>query len=270
MMDFSKISDSISSLATQFGWKLLGAAAVWVIGGWLIKIVVKLTERAMNNQKVDKTLVGYVGSTMTVTLKILLVIGILSILGIETTSFAALLAATGLAIGAAWSGLLSNFAAGAFLVILRPFKTGDIIAAGGVTGMVEEIGLFTTTICDWDGVRTFVGNNKIFSDNIQNYSTKGYRHIHFTAQLDHSADHNLAMQMLKERLIHVPKVLPEREIEIGILNFTTMGPVLEIKLPCLPEHSEDIRYDANRAIRETLGDGGFQVPKQHFAMKSLA
>ncbi len=269
-MDFSKISDSITALATQFGWKVLGAVAVWLIGGWIIRLVVKLTQRAMNNQKVDKTIIGYVGSTMTVMLKILLVIGILSILGIETTSFAALLAAIGLAIGAAWSGLLANFAAGAFLVILRPFKAGDYISAGGVTGKVEEVGLFTTTINTGDGVRTFVGNNKIFSDNIQNFSTNPYRKLTFTAQLDHTADHNLAMQLLLERISQVPDVLPAPEIEMGISNFTPMGPVLEIKLACTPKHADEIRYDTNRVIRETLGDAGFQVPKQHYAMKSLS
>jgi small conductance mechanosensitive channel len=92
--------------------------------------------------------------------------------GIETTSFAALLAAAGIAIGAAWSGLLANFAAGAFLIILRPFKVGDFISGAGITGTVKEIGLFATTIDQPDNVRTTIGNNKLFSDNIVNYTLK--------------------------------------------------------------------------------------------------
>ena len=91
---------------------------------------------------------------------------ILGVFGVETTTFAALIAAAGVAIGLAWSGLLANFAAGAFLVILRPFKVGDFISAGGIMGTVKEIGLFVTTIDTLDNVKTFVGNNKLFSDNI--------------------------------------------------------------------------------------------------------
>ena len=118
----------------------------------------------MTRHKVEPTLVRYVVSTVKVVLRVVLVIAILSVFGIETTSFAALLAVADIAIGAAWAGLLANFAAGIFLILLRPFKVGDFIAAAGVTGTVREIGLFTTVIDQPDNVRTTVGNNKPFGD----------------------------------------------------------------------------------------------------------
>src|SRR5262245_65232254 len=125
----------------------------------------------------------YMVNIVTVMLNIALVLGILGYFGVETTTFAALFAAAGVAIGMAWSGLLGNFAAGAFLVILRPFKVGDFVTVGGVTGTVEEVGLFATSIDTPDNVRTYVGNNKIFSDTIQNFSTNQYRRVDLSAQL---------------------------------------------------------------------------------------
>jgi small-conductance mechanosensitive channel len=124
------------------GQTLLIGLAFWLLGGWLIRLAVKLTQRAMASQKVDRTIIGWVGSSMTITLKILLVVGILGYMGFETTSFAALLAAIGLAIGAAWSGLLANMAAGAFLLILRPLLKERISEIPNVLPVPEpEIGI---------------------------------------------------------------------------------------------------------------------------------
>jgi small conductance mechanosensitive channel len=115
----------VNTFVLPFVWKLLGAAAVWVVGGWVIKLLRAGLGRTMVARKMDPTMAGYIETGANLMLKLLLFIAVLSVLGIETTSFAALLAAGGLAIGAAWSGLLANFAAGLFLMVLRPFKVGD-------------------------------------------------------------------------------------------------------------------------------------------------
>ena len=146
----SALNFDLGSLVTTYliplAWQLAGAILLWVVGGWVINLVGNLSNRGMTRQKVEPTLIRYVEATLRVIMRIVLVIVILSVFGIETTSFAALLAAAGIAIGAAWSGLLANFAAGAFLIILRPFKVGDFISGAGVIGTVKEIGLFATTI----------------------------------------------------------------------------------------------------------------------------
>src|SRR6266498_2418537 len=111
---------------------------------------------ALERQKVDPTLLRYLGTIISVTLNIILVVAILGYFGVETTSFAAIVAAAGIAIGMAWSGLLSNFAAGAFIMVLRPFKVGDFVTAGGVTGTVKEIGLFVTAIVTLENVLNLV------------------------------------------------------------------------------------------------------------------
>src|SRR6185436_2325128 len=109
--------------------------------------------------------------------------------GVETTTFAALIAAGGVAIGVAWGGLLANFAAGIFLVFLRPFKVGDFVSAAGVSGTVDAIGLFGTNINAPDNVLTIVGNNKVFSETIQNYSVNPYRRVDLTATINNGVDH---------------------------------------------------------------------------------
>ena len=132
---------------------------------------------ALQKRKLDATLIRYVESLFSGILTILLLLGLLGLMGVETTSFAALLAAAGIAIGSAWSGLLSNFAAGIFLLVLRPFRVGDEINAGGVSGIVQEIGLFVTAIDTTDNLRIFVGNGRLFGDNIINYSHHPHRRI---------------------------------------------------------------------------------------------
>ena len=136
----------LSTTGVEIAIKVLAALAFWIIGRWLIGRVVALLQAAMSRNAIDPTLTKYVGSIVAVALNIALVLGILGYFGIQTTSVAAMLAGAGVAIGVAWSGLLAHFAAGAFLLVLRPLKVGEFISAGGVTGTVQEIGLFATTI----------------------------------------------------------------------------------------------------------------------------
>src|SRR5215468_5818372 len=183
MPDVSSTWTVVTTLLTAFVLKALGAVVVWIFGRWLIGFAVSLITRALQRQHVDPTLLRYLGNIVTVSLNVVLVVAILGYFGVETTSFAALIAAMGIAIGAAWAGLLANFAAGAFLIVLRPFKVGDYVKAGGTEGTVKEIGIFASTILTPDNVTTFVGNNKIFSDTVSNYSASGYRRVERTAQL---------------------------------------------------------------------------------------
>src|SRR5215471_14938170 len=130
-MDWEKVLETASTQLTTFGLKVLGAIAVWIIGRMLIGLASRLMLSALDRRGVDPTLQRYLGNVLRVALTIVLIVAILGYFGVETTSFAALIAAVGIAIGAAWAGLLANFAAGAFLIVLRPFKGGDYVKAGG-------------------------------------------------------------------------------------------------------------------------------------------
>ena len=186
-MDLGSMFDTAKPVVIAFGLKVLGALVLYIVGRVLIGMVGTLITKALERQKIEPTVIRYVANTLNVALNILLVVGILGYFGIETTSFAALLAALGIAIGAAWSGLLANFAAGAFILVLRPFKVGDYVLAADVEGTVRAVGMFTTAIDTPDHVRTTVGNGKVMAGTIKNYSENPYRRVELTAQLDHTS-----------------------------------------------------------------------------------
>ena len=211
-MDTTSLLASLNATLISIGWKLLGALLLWIGGRMLIRFAMRLLGGGMRSQGIEATIIRYVQNTVNVLLTIILVIAILEVFGVQTTTFAALLAGAGLAVGAAWSGLLSNFAAGAFLVILRPFKVGDFINAAGVTGTVLEIGLFVTTINTPDNLRTYIGNSKILSDNIQNFTANPYRRVDITAQIAHSMDPRQAMEKIAAGVARIPNVLPNRRL----------------------------------------------------------
>jgi small conductance mechanosensitive channel len=261
------LTTAIASL-THVGLMVLGAIVLLIIGRWLISFAVRLITRSLEKQRVDPTLLRYVGNIVSVLLNVALIVAILGYFGVETTTFAALLAAAGVAIGLAWSGLLANFAAGAFLIVLRPFKAGDFITAGGVTGTVKEIGLFVTTITTLDNVLTIVGNNKIFSDNIQNFSANPYRRVDLVAQLNHAADHKAAIYLLKERLATIPNVMAKPAPDVEILGFNLAGPMLAVRPYCHTDDYWQVYFDTNRVIRESFGEAHLPVPEQHYVVRN--
>jgi small-conductance mechanosensitive channel len=133
-MNWTAILQMIQERATTVALQILGALVLYVIGRWLISLVVSAVQRALAKQQIEATVFRFVGNALSIALNVTLVVAILGYFGVQTTTFAALIAATALAVGTAWAGLLANFAAGAFLVVLRPFKVGDFISAGGIIG----------------------------------------------------------------------------------------------------------------------------------------
>jgi small conductance mechanosensitive channel len=261
-MDLGRAWQLIVDNGIYFGMKALGAIAIWIIGRWLIGFAVKLATAALARQQVDATLLRYVGTIISGTLTIILIVAILGFFGVETTSFAAIVAAAGIAIGMAWSGLLANFAAGAFMMVLRPIKLGDEITAGGVTGVVKEIGLFATSINTPDNVLTSVGNNKIFSETIHNFSANPYRRVDLKAQLTDAADHKLAIKMLKERVSAIANVLKDPPPDVVIMEFNGTGPLLLVRPYCNNALYWQVHADTNQVIKETMIDGNFPGPVQ--------
>lgn len=205
-MNIDTIQTFLGTTAIDLLMKIGAALIFWIVGRWLISKVVHLIQAGMNRNSIDPTLTKYLGSIITIALNITLVLGILGYFGIQTTSFAAMLAGAGVAIGAAWSGMLGNFAAGAFMLVLRPFKVGDFVSIGGVTGTVHELGLFGTTIITPDNVMTIVGNGKVFGDTVQNYSALPVRRVERTAQLAQGVDPLDAITRLKAAIAQIPNV----------------------------------------------------------------
>lgn len=259
----------LTTTVLPFAGKVVAAIILWIVGRLLIGAVQRLLGRGLTARKIDVTLIRYAGSSLGVLLTILLGLAILSLFGIETASFAGILAAAGVAIGMAWSGLLSNFAAGVFLVVLRPFKVGDAITAGGVTGSVVEIGLFGTTLDTPDGIRTVVGNSKIFGDNIQNYTTNPFRRVDLKAQLAHGVDIKAAMARLQDRMRSVPKVMATPAPEVEILELNAMGVALTIRGYAHHDDYWTVYFEGYKAIVEELSSAGYPVPEERRLVRQI-
>lgn len=251
------------AILTAFGLKVLGAIVLWFVGRLLIKFAQKLIGRALDRQAFDRTLVNYIQSATGILLNVILIVALLGYFGVQTASFAALLVGVGLAVGAAWSGLLSNFAAGLFLLVLRPFKTADFVEVGGVVGTVESIGLFTTTLVTPANVVAIVGNAKVFGDTIHNYTRNDYRRVDLTVQLAHDVEPARAITLLKQGVARIPHVLPTPAPIIEIFEFTLAGPMLVVRPFCANEHYWQVYFDTNRMIRNTFGEAGFPAPEHH-------
>lgn len=204
--------------ALPYLWKILIALAMWIIGRKIIHFIANIINKGMVVKKFDDTLARYLVSAIKISLTILLALAILGTVGVETTSFSAILAAVGLAVGMAWSGLLANFAAGVFLIVLKPFKVGDVVSVAGAVGEITEVGMFSSTLKTVDNLKVVVGNNKIFSDNITNYSSFPNRRVDLTMQVSFGSDVDRVMEVLKTELSKVKNLTQDPDVEILIFN----------------------------------------------------
>ena len=259
-MDVHSLQSFLSTTLSDLIVKIGAALAFWIVGRWLIGKVVGLMQAGMNRNNVDPTLTKYLGSIVAIALNIALVLGILGYFGIQTTSFAALLAGAGVAIGAAWSGLLGNFAAGAFMLILRPFKVGDFVTIGGVTGTVRELGLFGTTMLTPDHVLTIVGNGKVFGDTIQNFSALPLRRVERTAQLAGGVDPMDAVTRLRAAVAGIANVSTSQPPEVNLLDFNPMGSVIAVRTYTHTDHYWQVYFEMNEAIARTGKEAGWPSP----------
>ena len=259
-MNLDRILATLQDQGVAIGLRILGALTIWILGRIVIRAIIRLLDGTLNRRKTDPTLVRYAHSMLSIVLNLALVIAVLGFFGVETTSFAALIAAAGVAIGMAWSGLLANFAAGVFLLLLKPFKVGDLITAGGLTVTVRELGLFATVLETTDGVVTYVGNNKLFADNIQNMTQSTARRVDLLAQLAHGVDAEDAKRRLRERLATIPNVLATPAPVVEILDFNPMGAVLVVRPYCDNANYWGVYFATNAAIREVFGVAGYPAP----------
>ena len=269
-MNTEAIWTFITTQGADFGLKVIGAIIAWAIGRWLIGLAQRLVARALERGKrMDATLSNYLVSILGVILNIVLILAILDMFGVRTTSFAALLAGAGLAIGTAWGGLLTHFAAGVFLQVMRPYRVGDFVTVGGVTGTVKELGLFGTTIITPDNVNTLIGNNKVLGDNIQNFSALGFRRVDTTAKVANGVDVNQAIELLRAEVAKIPNVSTEQPPDIEILQFTPEGPLLAVRPYTHNNHYWQVYFDTHRAVVKVFGAAGFPTPETPIAHRTV-
>jgi len=259
-MDIAGWWAQAAPMLTAVAFKIVGAVVLYMVGRWLIAFGIGVLSKVLTARNFDPTLQRYVANILGVALNVVLVVAILGYFGVETTSFAALIVGLGLAIGAAWSGLLANFAAGAFLIIFRPYKVGDYVQAAAVEGTVTEIGLFNTTITAPDNVAVIVANAKVSGEIIRNYSTYPYRRVDRTAQLAFGVDPLDAAARLMAGLKGIPNVMAEPAPDVEILDFNALGTLLAVRPYCHTDHYWQVYFDTNRLIAATFGQAGYPAP----------
>jgi small conductance mechanosensitive channel len=260
-MELGGLWDAVRQIVVAFGLKVLGAFALWWAGRQLIAFALRVIRKGLLAREVDATLQTYLASILGVVLNIVLVIGILGFFGVETTSFAALMAAAGVAIGAAWSGLLSNFAAGAFLIVLRPFKVGDSIEVGSVGGTVTEVGLFATHLLGRDNVATMVGNAKILGGDLRNFSATGYRRFERTVVVPLGPSVPASIERLRAAIAEAPDVLADPPPQVALVDVAEGGVTVVARVCAEPQRYGAAVDAVNRVVCEQFGPGVASTPE---------
>jgi len=197
------------ALLTIYGLKVIAAIAVFIVGRWIVKRLTIFTEKVMNKRRMDPTIVSFVANLTYMALLVFVVLAALGQLGIQTTSFIAVIGAAGLAIGLALQGSLSNFAAGFLMIIFRPFKVGDFIEGAGVAGTVEAIHIFTTQLLTPDNKTIIIPNSSLTAGNITNYSAKGTRRVDLVFGIGYGDDVDHAKKVISDVLAKEERILKD-------------------------------------------------------------
>ena len=195
-IDWGQMAD----MAMLYGVKIVGALLIFLFGKWVANALTRVVKKGMKHAKVEETLVSFTGNLVYVLLMVVVVLAALNNLGVNTTSFVAILGAAGLAVGLALQGTLSNVGAAVLLILFRPFKVGDFVEAGGTAGVVEEINMFSTLFRTGDNKVVIVPNSSVIGGNIVNYSAKPTRRIDWTFGIGYDDDLKLAKTTLEEIL----------------------------------------------------------------------
>ena len=247
-------------LIMDYSVKIAFALITLIIGLWLIGKVVKFTRSSMVKAKVDETLVPFLGSLISWTLKVLLFISIASMLGVATTSFIAVLGAAGLAVGLALQGSLSNFAGGVLVLIFKPYKVGDLIEAQGYIGSVKEVQIFNTILVTPQNERVIIPNSKMSNDSLINYTAEGRRRIDLVIGISYDSDIDKAKEVLLEVMKNDPKVLNEPAPYVGVDALADSSVNLAVRPWCNVADYWDVYFGVMENSKKALDANDITIP----------
>jgi small conductance mechanosensitive channel len=257
MEDFLK---TIQDFSAQYGFQIIGAIITLIIGLWLAKFISKLVAKTLIKKEVDQTLTKFFASLVKSVLIIFVLISVASQLGIETTSFIAIIGAAGLAIGFALQGSLSNFAAGIMLIIFRPFKAGDFIEGGGIMGSVEQVGIFITILNTPDNKKIFVPNSKLTSDNIINFSANDTRRVDMVFGIGYSDDIDEAKSTIKSVLENDNRILKEPAPQIVVSELADSSVNFNVRPWVNSSDYWGVYFDITEKIKKKFDEQKISIP----------
>ena len=255
-----EILNRVYELLTIYGIKVLAALAIFIVGRWIAKAMRKLIERIMNKSNVDPTLISFTGNLAYIGLLAFIIIAALGQLGIQTTSFIAVIGAAGLAIGLALQGSLSNFAAGFLLIIFRPFKVGDFIEGAGVAGVVEVIQIFTTQLKTVDNKTVIVPNSKLAEDNIVNWTAKGTRRVDMVFGIGYEDDIDKARSIMAEIVAADDRVLKSLETQIAVSELADSSVNFVVRPWVKANDYWGVYFDLTEKIKKAFDANGVSIP----------
>jgi small conductance mechanosensitive channel len=259
-MELNTILPKLQELITLYGLKIIAAAVIFIVGRWVAKGLKRLIVRALTKGKVDQTLVSFLGHLTYFTLLAFVIIAALNQLGIQTTSFIAILGAAGLAVGLALQGSLANFAAGILMIIFRPFRVGDYVEGGGTAGIVEEIQIFTTKLRTPDNKSIIIPNSKITGDNIVNYSAKDSRRMDMIVGVSYDDDYDQVKEVLQDILAKDGRILEEPPPTIGIVEFGDNSVNFAFRPWVKTAEYWDVYFALTEAIKKRFDEEGITIP----------
>jgi small conductance mechanosensitive channel len=248
------------AVIAAYGLKVIAAIVIFIIGKWLSGVLSRVVGRAMSRTGTDEMLVKFVVNLAYAGLLAFVILAALAQLGIQTTSFIAVLGAAGLAIGLALQGSLSNFAAGVMLIVFRPFKVGDFIEAAGTSGSVEEIMIFSTKLKSPDNKQLYVPNGSIISGTIVNYSAKDQRRVDMVFGCGYGDDIKKAKALLEEIVKDNPLVLSDPAPTIGVLELGDSSVNFAVRPWVETADFWDARFQITETVKQRFDEAGISIP----------
>ncbi|WP_375740063.1 mechanosensitive ion channel family protein [Pseudomonas boanensis] len=257
-----KLSEAWLPIVVEYSGKLLLALLTLLVGWWLINKLTGNVGRLMQTRRVDRTLQGFIGSLANIILKVLLLVSVASMIGVETTSFVAAIGAAGLAIGLALQGSLANFAGGVLILLFRPFKAGDWIEGQGVAGTVDSIQIFHTTLKTADNKVVIVPNGSLSNGNITNYSREQTRRVDINLGIDYDCDIKLARQVLLE-IAKDPRVLNHPEPVVFVTGLGESAINISLRVWVAAADYWPVTFDFIERAKERMDEAGISIPFPH-------
>jgi len=260
MEQFDLVVAKLQDYLSVYGLKLIGAIIVLLIGLWVIKIFTKILKKGISKTISDPALVGFSVSFFSILLKILLFVSIMSMIGIQMTSFIAILGAAGLAVGMALSGTLQNFAGGVMVLTFKPFSVGDFVEAMGHSGTVKEIQLFNTILNTPDNRIIIIPNGKIYSESITNYSLEANRRVDFKFGIGYDADFDKAKSILESIIKKNELILNEPNFFIGLVELGDSSVDIVVRVWVESANYWSVFFQMNETVFKEFNTQGISIP----------
>ena len=247
----------------EYGPKVLGAILIYIIGSWIIKKIIGTTRKVMSKSSYDESLQRFLLNMASWALKVLLIIMVISTLGVDVTTFAAVIAAAGLAVGLALQGSLSNFAGGVLIMIFKPYRIGDLIEAQGVLGVVKEIEIFTTKLTTPENKLAIVPNGAMANGNIINYTEEGKIRVDTVVGVGYGEDIKKTKEVLMGILTSNPQVLSDPAPSVNVMELADSSVNFAVRPYCKPEDYWDVYFATYEGAKLALDSAGIEIPYPH-------